>query len=343
MRETAILARQDYSLTNVTSLPTGRAIAADYNGLRLVNVYAPAGTAKRADRERFFNSQLSTLLYAATQGVLLGGNFNCVLQPSDTTGTFTTSRAFTEVIRGLALSDAWSQDPQRPVYTHFSTTGATRIGRFYITQDLLARKTGIEILPAASTDHNAVVLRLTLPTFRTVWGRGRWKTDPFLVTDATVRDKIRSAWAKWQRSKHYYSHESVWWESCVKPQLQRLLRQEEAERRANYRAMENHLYDCLYDVLRSNAPTRDKLPALQGYKAKLIPLHAERANKALIDTKEHDLLDGEALSFFQVLRTLKRRESRLIQQVTDELGNTFSTHRDIAAHFVTHLDRSISP
>jgi hypothetical protein len=49
----------------------------------------------------------------------------------------------------------------------------------------------------------------------------------------------------------------------MKPQLQRLLRQEEAERRANYRNMQNHLYECLYDVLRNNAPTKDKLPALQ--------------------------------------------------------------------------------
>jgi len=52
----------------------------------------------------------------------------------------------------------------------------------------------------------------------------------------------------------------------VKPQLQRLFRQEEAERRANYKHMENHLYECLYDVLRSNAPARDKLPALQAIK-----------------------------------------------------------------------------
>ena len=47
LRGTVILARNDIPLTNVTSLPTGRAIAADYNGLRLVNVYARAGTARR--------------------------------------------------------------------------------------------------------------------------------------------------------------------------------------------------------------------------------------------------------------------------------------------------------
>jgi hypothetical protein len=138
-----------------------------------------------------------------------------------------------EVVRGLALSDAWSQDPQRPAYTHFSPNGATRIYRFYITQDLLLRKTGIEILPGVFTDHNAVVLRLSLPTVRKSWRRGRWKMGPVLVTDAAVKDKIRCAWAKWQRSKHYYYDEFMWRERCVKPQIQHLIRHEEAERRAN--------------------------------------------------------------------------------------------------------------
>jgi len=266
MRGTAILARHYFPLTNVTSLPMGQAIAADYNGLRLVNVYSPAGMVRRTDNKRFFNSELPALFYVASQSVLLGGDFNCVLHPTDTTGPFTTSRALSDVVRGLALSEAWSQGPQRPSYTHFSPTGATRIDRFYITQDLLLRKSGIEILPAAFTDHNAVVLCLSIPTVRTGWRRGRWKMGPLFVTDAAIKDKVRCAWEKWHRSKQYYSDELMWWELCVKPQLQRLLRQEEAERRANYRHMENHLYECLYDVLRSNAPARDKLPALQRYK-----------------------------------------------------------------------------
>jgi len=69
----------------------------------------------------------------------------------------------------------------------------------------------------------------------------------------------------------------------------------------------------------------------------LVRLHAERANKTLLDTKEQDLLEGEEPSLFQVLRILKQRESRNIRQVTDEHGNTLSTFRDIAANFVTQL------
>jgi exonuclease III len=66
MRGTAIVPRHDFPLTDITSLPTGRAIAANHCGLRLINLYASAGTARRADREHFFNSELPTLLYAAS-------------------------------------------------------------------------------------------------------------------------------------------------------------------------------------------------------------------------------------------------------------------------------------
>jgi exonuclease III len=112
------MARHDFLLTDITSLPTARAIGATHGGLRLINVYASAGRARRVDREHFFNSELPALLYAAAPMMLIGGDFNCVLQPVDTTGPFTSSRALSEIVRGLTLSDARSQDPQRPTFTH---------------------------------------------------------------------------------------------------------------------------------------------------------------------------------------------------------------------------------
>ena len=73
-------------------------------------------------------------------------------------------------------------------------------------------------------------------------------------------------------------HNNVEGKICGK-QLQRLLRQEERERTSILRIMENHLYECLYDIIRSDAPETDKFPALQPYKAKIVRLHAERNAK----------------------------------------------------------------
>jgi exonuclease III len=51
MRGTAIIAKLDLPLTDITKLPLGREIAARYTGIQLVNLYSASGTAKRAERE----------------------------------------------------------------------------------------------------------------------------------------------------------------------------------------------------------------------------------------------------------------------------------------------------
>ena len=150
MPGTAIIARHDFPITNIATVPSGRAIAADCTGIRLVNVYAPSGTTRRVERERFFISELPELFYAASRSMLIGGDFNCVLQPADTTGPFTTSRALSEIIRGLALVDTWNQDPLRPTSTHHFPTGATRIDRFFCPKNYWCAKLVFKSFPPHS-------------------------------------------------------------------------------------------------------------------------------------------------------------------------------------------------
>jgi len=51
MRGTAILARSELHLSIINTLHSGQAIAAKYNGMRLIKEYAPSGTARRTERE----------------------------------------------------------------------------------------------------------------------------------------------------------------------------------------------------------------------------------------------------------------------------------------------------
>jgi hypothetical protein len=129
------------------------------------------------EREHFFNTDLPELYHTDAQSLIIGGDFNCVLHPSDTTGQVNTSRALQET-DGLHLVDAWVQNAQQPDITHYTPQGATRIDRIYMTQDLLVHKTGTEILPAANTDHEMMVLRLRMPLAETKRRRRRWMTDP---------------------------------------------------------------------------------------------------------------------------------------------------------------------
>jgi exonuclease III len=78
MRGTVLVTRTGINLTNVTNLPSGLAIAADYRGTWLINIFTPSGTARRHEREQFYNNEQPYLLRAALAKIIVGGDFNCV-------------------------------------------------------------------------------------------------------------------------------------------------------------------------------------------------------------------------------------------------------------------------
>jgi hypothetical protein len=273
----------------------------------------------------------------------MGGDFNYILQPADSTGPFTINKALAEIEHGIRLTDMSNQDPLHTAYAHYSITGATRIDHIYLSMADKDRKTGIKIIPTAFTDHHAVVLRLTMPATEKRRRRGRWKMDPDIVHESTFKAKFQTEWEKWRSHKRCYPDVGIWWERHVKKNIKQLARQMEAERNKNHKIMENHLYECLYDILKANIPEADKLPALQKHKAKIVQLHARRRAKILHDTHTRDRMDDEDPTLYHVLRLHKRRDTREIQQMQDTDGTTHAKFRDIAATFVKHLAQKIGP
>jgi exonuclease III len=77
MRGTAFMSRNGLQVININKIPSGRGITAECEGITLLNVHAPSGTAKQAEREAFFSTDLVYLLRNAPENLLLGGNFNC--------------------------------------------------------------------------------------------------------------------------------------------------------------------------------------------------------------------------------------------------------------------------
>lgn len=249
---------------NILKLPTGRSIAAEYKGIYLVDKYAPSGTARRTEREYFYNTELPQLLHAGSGDLVIGGDFNCVTDPIDTTCHYHTSRALSEMIRRLHLTDTWSQHQNRPTHTRYHTAGASRIERIYISIGMMHRKTSIEILPAAFANRNAVVLRLVLGEMRARRGRARWKLNPTMLRDADLLTPIRQQWKKWKLWKSWYPNVKIWWDRYVKRHLQQYLKQWGADCQRENKVMEYHLYQCIYDIQSSDiTPDKKKSSAKQ--------------------------------------------------------------------------------
>jgi exonuclease III len=62
MHGTAIMAKPQHQLMNIHRLPTGRAIAATFRDVQIINIYVPSGTNRRAEREEFYNMELTHIL-----------------------------------------------------------------------------------------------------------------------------------------------------------------------------------------------------------------------------------------------------------------------------------------
>jgi exonuclease III len=107
MRGTAILVRNTESLEHVLRLPSGRGITASYKDLLVVNVYAPAGTSKRAEREHFYTAEIPGIRRHTPGTLMIGGDFNCTQQPNESTRAPNPSGGMAELLRRLALTDSW--------------------------------------------------------------------------------------------------------------------------------------------------------------------------------------------------------------------------------------------
>ena len=161
-RRTAIMAKDDLVLSNVQCLPSGRGISASFRGILMANIYAPSGAEKRQERETFYNTEVIHLIPSSSTVMILAGDFNCVLTNEDCTGQRYFSIALERLIRGLDLIDVWETASTRNTYTHYTSTGTSRIDRIYVTHDLKRRQQGAETVAAAFMDHFAVTLRLTM-------------------------------------------------------------------------------------------------------------------------------------------------------------------------------------
>jgi len=203
-RRTAILAKEELVLSDIRRIPSGRGIAATYNGIRIINVYAPSGAEKRNARESFYDTEITSLLLSTDTEMIIAGDFNCVLSSADTTGRGNYSRALDTLTKGLGLKDAWESPHTRPTYTHYTSTGASRLDGIYVTENLRKNKKGVETVAAAFTDHLAVILRITLDIRNICRGRGYWKMNVSLLNEPTFRQSMQEEWTRWRNRKKYY-------------------------------------------------------------------------------------------------------------------------------------------
>jgi hypothetical protein len=130
-------------------------------------------------------------------------------------------------------------------------TGTSRIYLIYLSKADKDRKTDIEIVHTAFTDHHAVVLRLSTPAPEKRRRKGRWKMGPDIVQESTFKAKFQTEWEKWRGHKRYYPDVGMWWERHVQKNIKQLARHTKSWRTIS---------TSIYDILKANIPEANCQP-----------------------------------------------------------------------------------
>jgi hypothetical protein len=112
-----------------------------------------------------------------------------------------------------------------------------------------------------------------------------------MLRDECFKMALHDKWKEWQRANPYYPNVALWCNRHMRRRLQILSSQHEARQRKEMRRMEDHLYQCIYDIIQGEMPHATKRQTLNQYKAKILRLQSVRHKTIMLDTAEHDALD----------------------------------------------------
>jgi hypothetical protein len=142
--------------------------------------------------------------------MFLAGDFNCVISNADSTGQGNYSKALERLIRGRNLKDVWDAKSANTIFTHYTTKGASRIDRIYVTENLKRTQQGAETVAAVFTDHMAIILRLSIDIPSMTRGRGYWRMNVSYLREPPLHHRLQKAWKTWRRHNKYYPKRLLW-------------------------------------------------------------------------------------------------------------------------------------
>jgi hypothetical protein len=278
----------------------------------------------KGKREAFFNGDLPRLLPTTECEFLLAGDFNCIIRKDESSENRNISSSLEKLIRGYQLQDAWGQTAENRGYTYYTTTGASRLDRIYISQSMRDHKKGIEIHAAAFTDHMAVTIHLASNCPLQTHGRELWCMNLTMLQDTEYMKRVRELWTVWRTKQKYYPTITLWWERCVKRNLRMTNMRYGSEKKKDTNALENFYYEAIYNIISAPMQHETKAIHLRHLKAKITRLHHYEGKKRLKYTDDGDHMEDEEPTLFQYIKVRKKNKALNITQIKD-MGNQIQT------------------
>ena len=144
--------------------------------LTILNIYGPA---QIKDRNNFWNRAIEMI--KKEQNIILGGDFNIVLNKDDTDGKFKEEMYVKKIKDFMKLSNLtdihtilWSNGLK---YTYTSSRKTRiRLDRFLISNNIQNKIVDYKVIINSLSDHEGISVKISTGK-RNIWGKGIWKLN----------------------------------------------------------------------------------------------------------------------------------------------------------------------
>jgi exonuclease III len=217
-RGTAALIRDGIKYRDLLLSECGRIISFAVGDTNFINVYPISGAQYSRERRDFFLNEIVTHLNKPnTHNIVLGGDFNCIVDPADTRGTTKNlCHELKRLIETTNMKDVYSKyagNYTTRQFTFHRGNSASRLDRFYLSTPLLSRTTNFRVAPVCFSDHSAVIFRYEINNIELAvrHGRGYWKINPMFLNVAEINERFREVCTETRQRMCYRGNFSKWW------------------------------------------------------------------------------------------------------------------------------------
>lgn len=228
---TGMLIRKEIKISNIIRGGEGRILCVKIENINFVNIYAPAGSHWKEERNVFFQTTLPPFIQTCKSPTLLFGDFNAVDSTLDRTSGSNNSResvckALINLVNSLKLTDMWKRlQPGLPGHTYFHQDGSSRLDRFYANEHASTNVTAITTRPTSFSDHHSVEISLTVlgaPQHKQKKRTFIWKLNTSVIGEEEYDSRV-STFIENARN-HSLRDQNIrrWWDEIFKPGIKKI-------------------------------------------------------------------------------------------------------------------------
>lgn len=310
---TGILVRNSVEFSDIILNCNGRLSSICIDSINYINVYAHSGSNFRKERDKLFTEEILIHLAHGKENVLVG-DFNCVLEASDTNGSNNICQGLRQLTSSLDLKDVERCVLKNRVnFTFFRGSSKSRLDRFYGSDNFLTQVQNVTTLPLSFSDHHGVLIKLNVPDMSGISyiGRGYWKLNSFYLKNEDTNNRFASMYAA-LKTRNSFINLSFWWNNDFKSNTKRFFKTESFNINQQICREKSFYYNCLNELFQKQREGEIVLDEMKIVKSKLMTIEQNKLAFYSHTIKECNILENEKMSLYQATSSLSKSNSSKI-------------------------------